>query len=187
MLYEVTVRCETSDSFDTADCVLVVVNIGDGGLARLACEVSGALAQTLLRVEVRGADGDVADEANTLHDYLDHTTLWLTSGQLTELLAYWFRENVATTDPDDDGDWPLSVSSTWQSAPGCAPRGRATFSHHANSTRRDLLTSELPLPLEWAPKDLWPTGETITRVLCPAPYGDALMFICSAVASLPLR
>lgn len=182
MLHEVTVRCEPSDCFAVPDCVFIKFTVGEGDavqLAYLACVMGGNLAQTLLRVDVADEDGEVA-----AHDYLDHTTLWLTSGQLAELLAYWFRENVATTDPDDDGDWPLSVSTTWKSMPGRAPVGRVNFTHHADTHRRDLIASELPLPPEWAPACLAPTGETITRTVCPAPYGATFLFVCAAVGAV---
>lgn len=181
-LHEVTVHCENSECFAVPDCVYIKFAVGEGDAAQLtylACEMGDNLAQTLLRVDVADEDGEV-----TAHDYLDHTTLWLTSGQLTELVSYWFRENVATTDPDDDGDWPLSVSTTWQSAPGRASFGRINFTHHADTHRRDLIASELPLPPEWAPTCLAPTGETLTRVVCPAPFDATYTFICAAVGAV---
>jgi hypothetical protein len=103
------------------------------------------------------------------------------------LVAYWFRENVATTEADDDGDWPLSVSITWQSAAGRAPVGRAHFTHHADTLGRRPMHSEVPLPLEWAPKDLARTGETLARTVCPVPFGEALLFLLGAVGALQAR
>lgn len=179
---EVTVRYEAGDCIQNPDNVLIVVGCDDGNLARLSCAPDSTLAQTLLRVDLADEDGEVQ-----AHDYLDHTTLWLTTGQLVELVAYWFRENVATTDPDDDGDWPLSVSITWQSAAGRAPVGRVHFTHHADTLGRRPMHSEVPLPLEWAPKDLARTGETLARTVCPVPFGEALLFLLGAVGALQAR
>lgn len=189
MLIEVTVRLETGDCIQEPDSVLIVVDTsGDGGdvcitnLARLACAPDGELAQTLLRVHVADEDGEVV-----AYDYLDHTTLWLTPGQVVELIAYWFRENVAATEADDDGDWPMAVSITWQAKAGCAPVGRVHFTHHADTLGRALLHSEVPLPVEWVPADLARTGETLTRTVCPAPYGEAMLFLLGAVGALQAR
>jgi hypothetical protein len=79
------------------------------------------------------------------------------------------------------------VSITWQSAAGRAPVGRVHFTHHADTLGRQLLHSEVPLPLEWAPKDLARTGETLTRTVCPAPFGEALLFLLGAVGALQAR